>query len=256
MTIAPWNTKQINNIERLDNIMKKILLALGATALGYFMCRAFKELTRPSGAMDMKPLEMDYHEKEKAGKAPTIIVDEAWIIAPPNYTMPEWRKKIQEDKKRFLEESRKHHGNNGDEKDDAPLLVQSVSDFGSDMEENTKFHIRLDTDDKAGDIPDATVPTGAEPSKFIDLLLNKGLVFTLGEKNLAPNGKDYKKVIRQAHKLSLKDPNFVLKLSGQTYGIGARGVLVDDHREYNAEDIAKLLAKIKSKTQSKTQAKK
>lgn len=71
-----------------------------------------------------------------------------------------------------------------------------------------------------------------------------------GEDEVKPFSKEYKKIIREAQKKAEKNPDYRLRVTGKTYGLGARGkvFVINDVNvvEYDSKDIKKLVAKLEA----------
>lgn len=117
-----------------------------------------------------------------------------------------------------------HHGDNPVPVIPAKPLEEPLSASGIPVE-------------SSGDIVDST------PAFRKQFNLNK--IILIGEKGIDPSGNDFKLLLETA--LESSDPDFVLRLKGKTFGLGARGVKTvrknTEFVSFNKADIKKMLKK-------------
>lgn len=248
---------------------------LGLSVIGYSIFRVLKQLQKPQIIMSIEQPVKAKTETKSATPivtndriVPTIGGKEIVTDVPMKPTMPQWRQKIVADKEAFLKDAKARASKQTDKtpisaskgvvSDEAPLTeadlmwavtvehvpvednVNNASE-ASDVETSKVGKTKEETDSMR-DAETVTLEVVAGPLEGVILL---------GGYGINPEGAEYRKLIRKALARSKKDPKFVLKLSGQTYGLGARGTEADGHRDYNAADILKLDKKAQSLTKSK-----
>lgn len=225
---------------------------LGLSVIGYSLFRVLKQLQKPQIIMS---IEQPVKAKTETKSATPIVTNDPM--------MPQWRQKIVADKEAFLKDARARASKQTD-KTSISASKDVVSDEAPPTAEDLMWAVTVEhvpVEDNVNnvaetlDVDASKVETSKEETdsmraaETVTLEVVAGPlegVILLGGYGINPEGAEYRKLLRKALAKSKKDPEFVLKLSGQTYGLGARGTEADGHRAYNAADIVKLDKKAQS----------